>query len=75
MALLRDQPDTEGWSHDRYLLAGIFDVIRENTVLTGHFKKDPGLDSWPRPGDEVTTDEPEKKKPSALEALWLQMNA
>lgn len=70
-ALLRDEPDSEGWDHNRYLLAGIFDVIRENTLLTGHFKKDPGLTFWPRPGDEK---EEAKKKPTTVAELWAQMS-
>lgn len=73
-ALLRDDPDSEGWDQDRYMLAGIFDVIRENTLLTGQFKKDPGLKPWPRPGAESTTQETEKKKPVSVKELWARMS-
>lgn len=67
-ALLRDQPDTEGWSHERYLLAGIFDVIRENTMATGQWtKKVPDLKFWPRPGE---TSESAETKPVSLDDLW-----
>lgn len=71
-ALLRDDPASEGWDHDRYLLAGIFDVIRENTLLTGHFNKAPELKQWPRPGDEPS--ENEGKKPVSVKALWAHMS-
>lgn len=43
--------DYRGWGHDRYLLAGLYDALNTNTVVTGNWGKGkaPKMQPWPRP--------------------------
>lgn len=50
VALARGGREHFGWTHDRHLLASIYDALNVNTRATGNWaKKAPDIPEWPRP--------------------------
>lgn len=61
-----------GWGADRHLAANTYDAVNLGTLASGHWKKAPKFDPYPRPLDVKKT-EPGKAKPVSY--AWLMAKA
>lgn len=73
IAMRRGGRDRFGWTHDRYLLASIYDAMNINTQVSGNWKaKAPNFPLWPRPDTETTG--VEKNKTRSVASLFASLH-
>lgn len=67
-ALRMGGPEFFGWGQDRYIAAGTYDAVNQNTRATGRWKgRPPKFSAWPRPKSK-------KKQPRTVKDLFARFN-